>query len=61
MHGPNYGFVAFKDFPNPFQRQHALVYPAEMYDVSLLEFPCLCNVGAGIGDIYEEEVVAFEM
>jgi len=61
VHRPHYGFMTVENPVYVLYREHALVYPVQMYNVSLAKLTGLRDVGAGICDVNLEEVVAFEM
>ena len=61
VHGPDNGFAGIKYPADALQRDIALVYPCEVYDVGLLEVPCLRYVYARIGGVYLEEMLPFQM
>ena len=60
MHRPYHRLAAIKNSPYAPQRQHALIYPMQMNDVSLLKFRSLCDVDACIGYRHRKEVLAAE-
>ena len=61
VHSPHHGFATSQDFLDTFQREHALIDPVQMNDVSLLEFPQSGDVGSRIGNVDFEKMFAGEM
>ena len=56
VHGPYYRLAAAQYLADGAEREHALVYPIEVYHVGLLELGQAGYVGACVGYIYLEEV-----
>jgi hypothetical protein len=57
VHGPHHWLARLKDALDIAKRQHALIYPVEVNDVSLLKLRNLGDVCAGIGYVDTEKVL----
>ena len=61
VHSPNHGFAGLQNLTDALQRQHALVHPVQVDDVSLLELRQLGDVRAAIGNVDLEEMLAAQV
>ena len=58
VHGPYHGLAAAQYLSDARERQHALVYPVQVYKVGLLELPQPGYVGSGVGYVYIEQMLS---
>ena len=61
MHGPHHRLAALQYLADALEREHTLIDPREMDDVSLLKLPQLGDVGTSGSHIYLPQMQVGEM